>query len=246
MSDVSSVLIFGGLAGIISLMGLLLIKFLEKFIQKNTTYLIVFAAGILLTAAIPYILTEVIELNMEGGLVAILVAFVAMFTIEHLTRMHDSHHHHHIHPEKIKGGSPALVGIAFHSAIGGIGIGAGFEIDASIGIIATFGILFHKFFDGTTIMSILIHFGYGRKQRILYSALLLLATPIAAIGTFFFATGLDHLTVGILLGAATGAFIYVAASDLVPEAHMRHDKFNAVFFILGVALMFIFGVFFSV
>jgi len=46
-----------------------------------------------------------------------------------------------------------------------------------------------------------------------------LATPLGALVSLTFVGALSKSVVGILLAMAGGSFLYIAASDLIPETH---------------------------
>jgi len=68
-------------------------------------------------------------------------------------------------------------------------------------------------------LSILLHYGYTRRTAIIFTATVALATPIGAVVTYAL---VQHLTAGVLgalMAFAAGSFVYIAASDLIPESH---------------------------
>jgi ZIP family zinc transporter/zinc and cadmium transporter len=46
-------------------------------------------------------------------------------------------------------------------------------------------------------------------------------------------------TLGLLLALGAGSFIYVGASDLLPETHKNFNRANIVLVLLGVILVYI-------
>jgi len=62
------------------------------------------------------------------------------------------------------------------------------------------------------------------------------ATPIGAVATFFVSRNINASFLGILLAIAAGSFLYVAASDLIPEIHKKSKWLNIVLTLLGIMI----------
>ena len=93
----------------------------------------------------------------------------------------------------------------------------------------------------------LVYGGFSRKKALLYNFISQLTSVAGGIIGFFF-LGTSGLAV-YLLPFAAGGFIYIGASDLIPELHKQESMRKAmeafVFFLLGtgfmVAIKLIFG-----
>ena len=68
-------------------------------------------------------------------------------------------------------------------------------------------------------LSILLHYGYRRRTAIIFTTLVAVATPLGAIATYAIVRSLNPSLLGGLLAFAGGSFVYIAASDLIPESH---------------------------
>ena len=86
--------------------------------------------------------------------------------------------------------------------------------------------------------SVLIHGGFGRVEALLFNARSALTFLLGGILTYFAATAVD---VTFLVPFAAGTFIYIGASDLVPEVNKHENTLNNVIHFLssaaGIALM---------
>lgn len=69
-----------------------------------------------------------------------------------------------------------------------------------------------------------------------------LATPLGAISTILF-SDIPVLVLGSLSAMAAGGFIYIGASDLVPEAHKKYSLFNILLVLAGIFFVFFAGKF---
>jgi len=232
----STILFYGLVAGLATVAGIYLVLFKEAWARKNSIYLISFSAGVLLSTAIAHLLPESQELN-TNALIWLLLSFVLFYILEHGIILHSCGEtgECEVHPvDKI-----AMLGIGFHSLLDGIVIGVGFEISFALGIIATLSVLLHEVPEGISTVSILLHSGYTRKKAILFSWIVALATPVGAILAVLLLNDIQENVLGALLAVAAGSFLYVAASDLIPEIHRQSKLLNIVLVIFGVAFPFI-------
>jgi len=222
----SSVFLYGSLAGSATLLGIYLVLKAEMWVQRHTVYLIGFAAGALIALSLLDVLPEAFELN-EYGLHWALFSFLVFYALEKSVVVHAGHEEigecraeseaHRRHSF----GVMSFLGIGFHSLLDGVVIGAGFADSHITGIVTTIGVTLHEFPEGLSILSILFHAGFDRPQAIAYSVAVALATPVGAVGGYLFLRAIGPGVVGALLGIAAGSFLYIAASDLLPETHRQ-------------------------
>jgi len=226
----SAVFFYSGLAGLATFIGMWLILWKETWSRNNSSVLVSYSAGVLVTVGLLHLLPESQELTGYAEL-AVLVAFIAFYFLEHHLFFHASHeelHHtslevHGSHRECCDNPHPlgrmAFAGMAMHSLIDGMIIGTGFEVDPHLGAIAAIGVICHEVPEGIAMLSILLHYGYQRSKAIRFTAIVALATPLGALLTYALIRDLTPGTIGVLLAFASGSFIYIAASDLIPESH---------------------------
>jgi len=226
----SAVFFYSGLAGFATFVGMWLILWKEAWSRNNSAVLVSYSAGVLISVGLLHLLPESQALTGYAEL-AVLAAFIAFYFLEHHLFFHASHeelHHtslevHGSHPECCTNPHPlggvAFAGMAMHSLIDGLIIGTGFEVDPRLGAVAAIGVICHEVPEGIAMLSILLHYGYQRSKAIRFTAIVALATPLGALLTYALVRELDPDTIGILLAFASGSFIYIAASDLIPESH---------------------------
>lgn len=219
------------LAALGCMLGAVLIVKGEAWLKLFLPLAISFAAGTLLGVAFFDLLPEAQE--MAGGhniFPWVLGSFIGFYFLENLLHYHSHHHVGHHHPM----GLIAFLGMAFHSLIDGIVIGVGFEVSHALGLVTTLGLLAHQVPSGIAITSILLHAGYSKQKAFLHAGMVALATPIGAVGTSLILRGVTEQTVGLLLAVAAGSFLYVAASDLIPESHAAKHALTGVLLLAGV------------
>jgi len=128
-------------------------------------------------------------------------------------------------------------GLFFHSLLDGIIIGVGFEVDPKVGVVTSMGVILHELPEGVTTFSLLIN-SIKEKTALKLSIAVALATPLGALISLTFIGGLSEPMVGLLLAMAGGSFLYIAASDLIPETHEEKGFINAGFLLLGVLFLY--------
>ncbi len=225
-----SVILFSALATLATLLGMGLLLFKEEWSRRNSNDLISYSAGVMLGIGFLHILPEAQELTPHATLY-LLVSFVVFYFLEHHLHFHSDHEqtqHRHIdvpnsHDDCCANPHPmglvAFFGMSLHSLIDGLIIGTGFEIDAQIGFLSALAVITHKLPSGVSMFSILLHYGYRKPIAILYTTTVALAIPTGAIGSYALLRRMDPDFLGIMMALAAGSFIYIAASDLIPESH---------------------------
>lgn len=134
-----------------------------------------------------------------------------------------------IHPhetEELAGrrsGLAAYVGISFHSLMDGLALGSSTMLP-SLASPVVFAILAHKVPDTFSLASILTFFGYSRRRTMLLLLFFSLLTPLGGILAMWLLRGVGEATLGALLGVASGTFLFIATSDLLPHAHEDHSS----------------------
>lgn len=243
MNLFTSIIVYGLLSGLATIAGTYLVLSKEAWAKKNSVYLISFSAGVLLATAMGRLIPESLALQ-PNALVWILVSFIFFYIVEHGLILHACNEGAHCevhHPID----SITLIGMGLHSLLDGIIIGVGFEISPSLGIIATISVLLHRLPDGIAMTSILVHSHYEKQKTLLFTWIVAMAAPVGAIASFFFLKSVNEAFLGIIVALAAGSFIYIAASDLIPEIHRKSSFANIVLVVLGALIPFIVKVIFS-
>lgn len=233
-------ILFGLLAGVATLLGMWLVLVREQWARRNAVYLLAFAAGVLIAASFTDIIPEAMELA-PNALLVVLVTFFAFYVLEHSVIAH----HHHLHEPTQHRDAPiekmAFVGLLVHSLVDGLAIGAGFEVSAALGAVATLAVILHEVPEGITTLSLFLHAEYPRRRAIAWTAAVALATPVGAILTTLLPTLAHETALGVLLAVAGGSFLYVASADLIPETHRAKHVPAILLMALGMAVPLIAG-----
>jgi len=201
--------------------------------------LVAFAAGSLIGGAFFHMIPATIDANANvlGISVAVVTGFTVFFALEQVL------HWHHCHRAQSDCKQPLtyliLIGDALHNFLGGLAIAGTFLIDVRLGITSWLAAAAHEVPQELGDFGVLVHGGWSKRRALLFnvlSGLTFLLGGLSAYGLSF------RMDVSWLIPFAAGNFIYIGASDLVPEVNKHADiKANAVHllaFVLGVALLF--------
>jgi len=150
---------------------------------------------------------------------------------------HESRDHGGAAPHPAHRGSFGAASLSAHSLLDGIAIGIAFQASAPIGAVVTMAVLAHDFSDGINTTNIVLKNGGSRQQALRWLLADALA-PAAGIGaTYLFA--IPQETLGIALALFGGLFLYIGASDLIPESHHAHPKLlTTAMTLLGAAVIY--------
>ncbi len=225
----------------ISLLGGALIFTTKKRRHQAILVAMPFGAGALLAAAFFDLLPESFELgDPQELLLWTLGGFLAFFLLERSASWFHSHHDHddkaaqHVHQRWL-----IVVGDLVHNAIDGAAIGAAFLVSPATGIITAIAVSAHEIPKELGTFALLLSRGWRDRVVLLANVATAVATIVAAVSVY--ALGSDeHLPIGPILAVAAGFFIYIAASDVIPDIHeqtRRVGMIQAVTLIIGIVLV---------
>lgn len=240
----ATALFFAAFTGFGMFVGALIVRRFEPWAIRHTAELIAFAAGLLVAGALLHLIPGSVELlGADRGLTWTLASFLAFYLLEahfipHVhargdTPIEDHHHDHHARHL----GPLVVTGLAVHSLVDGISVGASLSAGAVLGSIAGLLVVVHKMPVGIAAMSALYHSGVAGGRATWITAGLALVTPVAVMVSYFTLKDVSSETLGILLGIAGGSFLYVGAADLLPEGQARGRPANTFMFLAGAAVM---------
>lgn len=221
--------------------GLIALKFKDKL------HLILgFSAGAVLGVAFFDLLPESIDLGgkfFAGSTVTAIVAggFLVYLVLDRWVFLHAHAHEDHDHHEEAHTQTRGILGagsLSIHSLLDGVAIGLAFQVSAAIGTVVAIAVLVHDFSDGiNTVNLILKNKGEG-KHAFRWLVVDALAPIVGATSTLFF--HLPEQSLSIVLALFSGFFLYIGASDLIPESHHAHPKFlTTAMTLLGALVLFI-------
>ncbi len=135
-------------------------------------------------------------------------------------------------------GSAGAGSLSLHSFLDGIGIGFAFQVSATVGIIVAVAVLAHDFSDGINTVNFIIK-NNGTRARAWRWLIVDALTPVVGVLVTLFFT-LSAQTLSLLLALFAGFFLYLGASDLIPESYHAHPtRFTTYATIFGVLFLYL-------
>lgn len=201
------------------------------------------AAGLMLGVVgfdlIPEALAQ--EPSRVFGVPAPLVTFVLGFLVLHVVertlgihRGHESEYAGHSHAPTV--GLFAASGLVGHSVMDGFAIGAAFQAGSTVGVVVAVAVIAHDFADGFNTYTIAALYGNRRRRAITLLAADAVAPVVGAAITLAFT--IPHTVLGLYLGFFAGFLLYLATSDILPEAHASHPtRLTVLSTVTGVAFI---------
>ncbi|WP_035794006.1 ZIP family metal transporter [Kitasatospora mediocidica] len=211
-----------------------------------------FAAGLMLGVVAFDLLPEALEHAPEKlhGVAQALLMFAAGFLTLHcversvaIHRAHEgeyathTHAHGHAHEGRSEGiGLTAAGAMVGHSLMDGFAIGAAFQAGGTVGTVVAIAVVAHDFADGFNTYTVTRLYGNNRRRALTLLGADALAPVTGAAITLFFT--IPERVLGLYLGFFAGFLLYLATSDILPEAHSPHPSRSTLLCTLvGVAFM---------
>ncbi len=240
--DILQVLFWSTFGSVVSLIGGLLLIKSDAVRSKVVRYALPFGAGALLATAFVGLIPEAIEGHDVHQMVWYIIGgFLSFFVLERLLGWFHHHHHDDVAHDTENRTHTALVivGDTLHNAIDGVAIGAAFLLNPAAGIATSIAVAAHELPQEIGDFGILLGKGMKPKKVILVNVLSALATVVTAVGTYIVGSAVQ-IPVAPLLALTAGFFIYIAASDIIPDIHekpRREGNIQAIMLLLGVVML---------
>jgi zinc and cadmium transporter len=228
------------IVSLISFVGVICLALKENILNKILLVLIGLSAGALMGGAFLHLLPEAIE--KRTGLdvyLFVLIGFILFFLIEKV--LHWRHCHKgecDVHTFQYMN----LVGDSIHNFIDGMIMAASFVVSVPLGITTTIAISTHEIPQEIGDFGVLLYGGFSKRRAITLNFVVALTAVLGGIVGYFVSNFIENIVLFILPFAA-GGFIYIAATDLVPEIRKELDmrKYMATLFVFicGIFIMWV-------
>lgn len=245
MYTISSVVI----VSLVSFVGIITLFFGKKKIDSLLLTLVNISAGTLLGGAFFHLIPEAVE---ESGVFSISISFLILIGISIFFLLDKLIHWKHSHSESslihtTKEHKPSvaylnLLGDGIHNFLDGLIIAGSYLISIPTGIATTIAVIVHETPQEIADFGVLMYSGLSKTKALLFN---FYSATTAIIG------GIVGLVIGshsetfmaIILPVASGAFIYIAGSNLIPEILQKNFRLKTslvqfLSFIFGIAIMY--------
>ncbi|MGH6873360.1 MAG: ZIP family metal transporter [Rhizomicrobium sp.] len=200
--------------------------------RDNLHLILGFSAGAVVAVALFDLLPEAMKLTDDAARLSLYVAagFFAYLVLDRVVLLHPQHAGEHGHHDRAHGHSHApgafgAITLAAHSFLDGVAIGAGFQASPAVGALVAAAIVTHDFSDGINTVGFILKGGPKGEgwRRALPWLLLDASAPVAgAACTLLFV--IPQTVIGLVLAVFAGCFLYLGASDLIPESQHAHPR----------------------
>lgn len=195
-------------------------------LYRSIATLIAFTGGIVVAVALFDVLPEAIDAVDAPREVATLVGvgFIAFFLAQRFLVLH-----HRDEPAQARAhariGALGAGALSVHSFLDGLGIGFAFHVSTATGLLVFLAVVTHDFADGmNTVSFVLRQSGDRRRARVWLLADALAPFLGAIVGV---SVSISERGLGYVLALYTGFFLFIGATDLLPEAH-SHPSWKRV------------------
>jgi zinc and cadmium transporter len=238
MNDLIAILASVTAVSLIAFIGIIFIGLKEEKLKRLTMILVGFSSGTLLGGAFLHLLPESPNPGNDPANVFwyVLVGIVVFFTLEKFL------YWRHCHEKECPTHTFVylnLIGDGIHNFIDGMVIAATFMLSFELGFATTLAVIFHEVPQEIGDFGVLVYGGLSKRKALTYNFISAITAILGALATYFLAHLRSIET--LLVPFAAGGFIYIAATDLLPElhkkAHARESVVQLIVILLGIALM---------
>jgi len=243
MNDLIAILASVTTVSLIAFVGIIFVGLKENLLRRVLTALVGFASGTLLGGALLHLLPEALnEANpIEIPFYYVILGIVSFFALEKFL------YWRHCHEEECPVHTFVylnLVGDGIHNFIDGMIIAATYIVSFAsgnyqLGLATTLAVIFHEIPQEIGDFGVLIYGGLSKKKALTYNFISALTAILGAVVTYFLVNIQSVAT--LLVSFAAGGFIYVAATDLMPELHKKSQAeaslMQLIAIVLGIGLM---------
>lgn len=228
------------LGSAISLIGGVLLFRFKTYRTKAILVTMPFGAGALLAAAFFDLLPESFDLlTVKTGLLFCLIGFTVFFLLERFAGWFHHHHEHQAGHQNAQQRVLIVIGDLIHNMIDGAAIAASFIVSVPTGIITSLAVSTHEIPKELGTFAMLMDRGWKNKTVLFANILTAIGTLLTAFVVFQLGYNVESF-IGPALGLTAGFFIYVAASDIVPDIHEQPRNIGmlqAGMLVLGVVIV---------
>jgi len=215
-------------------------------LRSRLRYVMGFTSGVLVALVAFDLLPEIFSLTHEQRIdavipmAALMAGYLAFYAVEKMSLIHHSHESETgetltTHPQV---GLLSALALSGHSFLDGVGIGLGFQVSTTAGIIVAIAVIAHDMSDGLNTVTLMLVNHNTRGRALAMLALDAIAPVLGTLSTFLFT--IHGVALPIYLGFFAGFLLYIGASDILPAAHSKQSSAGTVMLtFVGVLFAFV-------
>jgi ZIP family zinc transporter len=192
------------------------------YLRDRLHLILGFSAGALIGVAFFNLIPEALNLAGAGDAQAVATGIATGFVVYMLLdRTVAPHGDRGPRADKLwRRGVLGAASLAAHSFLDGFAIGLGFKVSTAVGTIVVAAVLAHDFSDGINTVSVILR-NKGDNRSAFRWLLIDAAAPVAGAASTL-ALPVQHDVLGLALALFAGFFLYIGASDVLPESYHDH------------------------
>lgn len=212
--------------------------------RKWLSYALNLTAGLVLGLVIFDLLPEIFDISQTQKLdtvwpmLAMTAGFLLFHLFEQFVPLHEATEEHygpHRHPRLGTARAMALTG---HSFLDGLSIGVAFQISDAVGVAVAIAVIGHRFADGFDTTNFMLYHKNKLNHIRKWLALVIVMPVIGGLASLVWNP--SEKSLAVYLGFFAGFLLYIAASNLLPEAHAQQtSRKNFLLTLAGVTFIFI-------
>ncbi len=231
MNELLAILGSVTIVSVISFVGAVFIGLREGLMKRILMVLVAFSSGTLIASAfldlLPEALDELLPVRAFSYVVLGIVVFFAMEKFLYWRHCHEGECPVHMFAYL------NLVGDGMHNFIDGMIIAATFLTSFDLGFATTLAVVFHEIPQEIGDFGVQVYGGLSKKKALTYNFISAMTAVVGAVIIYFLR---DLSVVPLLVPFAAGGFIYIAATDLMPELHRRSRASESVLQFLSILM----------
>lgn len=237
MSPLLSILLGGILMSAIALVGGVTLLLSQSTVKKLLLPLVAFAAGSMIGGAFFHMIPAALAaMKVSTAFRSVALGFLIFFALEQIL------HWHHCHRADAECRKPLtyliLIGDGLHNFLGGLAIAGVFLLDARLGVAAWVAAALHEIPQELGDFAVLVQGGWKPRNALLWNVL---SGSTFLVGGLVAYAASRRIDVTWLVPLAAGNFLYIGASDLVPEVNRSEslgtNLLHFVVFAAGLGLL---------
>lgn len=178
------------------------------------------------------------KLDPVWPMITMTIGFLLFHLFEKFVPLHqgsEGQYGPHRHP---KLGTARAVALSGHSFLDGLSIGVGFQVNTAVGTAVAIAVIGHRFADGFDTTTFMLFHQNKLAHIKRWLAVVILMPILGGLASLTFT--LSEATLAIYLGFFAGFILYIAASNIMPQAHSEDSSRKTIgLTVLGALFMFI-------